>query len=138
MEKFINTLVGVFERFRTELGALRMIHFGRSNWDDGDPFEDVVSILECPNKYMAFDGGIDPSQWVEKIISTEYAGVEERIRSIHPCRKSNSRNWGDETIFGSLSFCKFLIERLRIPFPCGFSESLSILRTFARNSGDSA
>lgn len=52
---------------------LRMVHFGRSNWDDGDQFGDV---LECPNKYMASDDGIGPSQWVEKIISTEYAGME--------------------------------------------------------------
>ncbi|OCK93413.1 uncharacterized protein K441DRAFT_697243 [Cenococcum geophilum 1.58] len=63
----------VFERSRTELGVLRMVHFGRSNWDDGDQFGDV---LECPNKYMASDDGIGPSQWVEKIISTEYAGME--------------------------------------------------------------
>jgi hypothetical protein len=66
----------VFERSRTELGALRMVHISRSNWDDGDPFGDVVSILECLNEYMAFDDGIGPSQWVEKIISAEYAGME--------------------------------------------------------------
>ena len=36
----------------------------------------VVSLLECPNKYIAFDSGIGPSQWVEKIIFAEYADME--------------------------------------------------------------